>query len=77
MRESFQHRMVIEFCPGSPDMVWNLQMARIMVQTWEFVQLHNINLPFDVSAGQFSRKYLLMSDYRMSCKFLILDKKPL
>ena len=67
-RNSFRQRMVIEFAVGSPTSRWNLQMARLVVQLWEVCQLHNVNLKFDASAGDLSRKFIRLSDYRMSCK---------
>ena len=69
-REAFRQRLNIEFCVGSPEIKWNLHIARLIFQLWEMVQLHNINLDFDMGAGDLSRKYLLLSDYRLSCKFM-------
>ena len=60
--------MVIAFGVGGPSSRWNIQMARIVVQLWEMCQLHNINLKFDMAEGDLSRKFIRLSDYRMSRK---------
>ena len=72
MRTSFLQQMVIQFSVGDKTCHWNLMMARIIFQLWEIVQLHAINLPFDMAGGDYSQKFIQLSDYRMSRKYLEL-----
>ena len=67
-RESFRNKMVIEFCVGEATNQWNLQMARMITQLWEMVQLVNIHSLFSTAEGDISRVYLRLEDYRMNCK---------
>ena len=46
-------------------------MAKIIFLLWETAQLNCINLPLDMAAGDLSRKYIKLSDYRMNCKSYI------
>lgn len=60
--------MVIEFCVGEATNQWNLQMARMVTQLWEMVQLVNIHTAFNGAEGDISRVYLRLEDFRMNCK---------
>ena len=59
--------MVIEFRVGEATNQWNLQMARMITQLWEMVQLVNIHTPYNGAEGDISRVYLRLEDFRMNC----------
>ena len=61
--------MVIQFCVGEATNKWNLQMARMITQLWEMVQLVNIHNMYNGAEGDISRVYLRLSDFRMNCEY--------